>query len=49
MRNIYKGQASRDTKSGDPWAQIWNKSQKDAAHPITVIYGHDARRVLPCV
>ena len=45
MRNIYKGKPSKDTKDGEAWAEIWNKSQRREKHPMTVIYGHDARRV----
>jgi hypothetical protein len=45
MRNIRNGKAIRDTDQGEAWAQIWNKLQRKAAQPTTVIYGHDARRV----
>jgi hypothetical protein len=45
MRNIYKGEASRNTNRGEAWAELWDKSQRHAAKPTTVIYGHDARRV----
>jgi Calcineurin-like phosphoesterase len=45
MRNMYKGKPSKDTDEGDPWAELWNKSQRRSKHPTTVIYGHDARRV----
>ena len=45
MRNIYKGESSRDTDKGEPWAHLWSKTQHDAEHPTTIIYGHDARRV----
>jgi len=48
MRNILKGnQPSRDTDEGDAWAEVWDKIQQHAKHPVTVIYGHDARRVPP--
>ena len=45
MRNIYKGESSRDTDKGEPWADLWSKTQHGAAHPTTIVYGHDARRV----
>jgi hypothetical protein len=45
MRNIRNGKAIRDTDQGEAWAQVWNKLQRKAAQPTTVIYGHDARRV----
>jgi len=46
MRNIDKGEPSRDTDKGEPWAHLWTKSQRDVDNPTTIIYGHDARRVL---
>jgi len=46
MRNIHKGEASRDTDKGEPWAHLWTKSQRDVKNPTTIIYGHDARRVV---
>jgi hypothetical protein len=45
IRNIVKGKGSRDTEKGVPWAKVWNKAQRRAKQPTTVIYGHDARRV----
>ena len=45
MRNIHKGEPSRKTNKGDAWAHLWNKSQRSAAKPTAIIYGHDARRV----
>lgn len=45
MRNIHNDEPSKKTDKGRAWAEEWNKSQKHAENPITVIYGHDARRV----
>jgi len=45
MRNIHNNEPSKKTDKGRAWAEEWNKSQKHAEKPITVIYGHDARRV----
>lgn len=45
MRNIHEGEPLRNTKRGDAWAHLWNKSQRSAPTPTTIIYGHDARRV----
>jgi hypothetical protein len=47
MRNIYKGEAIKDTDQGDPWAHLWNKRQRRLSHPTTVVYGHAARSVSP--
>ena len=46
VRNMHDGQASKSTSKGDAWAHLWNKSQRDAAQSTTIIYGHDARRVV---
>jgi len=46
MWNIHNGEPSRDTNKGDAWSQMWNKSQRDAAKPTTIIYDDDARRVI---
>lgn len=45
MRNIYKGEAIKETDQGDAWTHLWNKSQRRLSHPTTVVYGHAARRV----
>ena len=46
MRNIVEGnRPSKYTNEGDAWAQVWDEAQRNAKKPVTVIYGHDARRV----
>ena len=45
IRNIYEDKASRETNKGEAWAEVWNKDQNDKSKPVTIVYGHDARRV----
>ncbi|RUS18758.1 Metallo-dependent phosphatase-like protein [Endogone sp. FLAS-F59071] len=46
MRNIYKDVPRAGTKRGKHWAKIWNDVQRLHRFPLTVWYGHDAKRGL---